>query len=150
GVTRSLAGTTGQLLEPHVADALGPSMLDTNSTPICVRVPGDASTKIVYTVLTDGPPIVIPCVPLNLLLPRRAIPPDQLVNLTFNDAGTGTNELHTALATTGGRLAELPNHGEIPLSVGTDYREEIGEQAPPDVASAGYTTDNAARATEGR
>jgi outer membrane receptor protein involved in Fe transport len=149
GSTKSLSGTTGQLNKLRVTDSLGPSMLDDTATPICVRVPGDASTKIVYTVFTDGPPIIIPCVPVNLMLPAGAVPRDQLKNLTFSDAGTGTNEMHTALATTSGRLAELPNHGEIALSLGTDYREEIGEYDPPSVASAGYTTDNTVKVTQG-
>lgn len=146
GDTKALATTTGQLLKPRVADALGPSMLDANGVPICVRKPGDPTTQIIYTIPGLG---VFPCVPLNLLAPSGSIPRDQLKNLTFTDAGHGTDNIGTLLATAGGRVAELPNHGDISLSLGGDYRSEIGSQAPPDVASAGYTTDNLALATVG-
>ena len=147
GYTNSLVGTDGQLIKPRVADALGPSMLDANGVPICVRKPGDPTTQIIY-IIQGLPPL--PCVPLNLLAPRGTIPRDQLKNLTFNDAGAGTDSLNTLLATASGRVAELPHHGEISLSLGGDYRSEVGRQAPPSVASAGYTTDNAAILTEGQ
>ncbi|HEX7841642.1 MAG TPA: TonB-dependent receptor, partial [Kofleriaceae bacterium] len=151
GISDSLVGTNGQLLRPRVADALGPSMLDARGVPICVRKPGDPTTQIIYTIpLASGSIVQIPCAPLNLLAPAGSIPNDQLKNLTFNDAGNGTDTLRTLLATAGGRVAELPNHGDISLSLGGDYRYEVGTQAPPDVASAGYTTDNTALATDGR
>ncbi|HEX8108126.1 MAG TPA: TonB-dependent receptor plug domain-containing protein, partial [Kofleriaceae bacterium] len=50
GTSDALAGTTGQLNKLRLTDALGPSMLDAGGAPICVRVPGDATTKIVYHV----------------------------------------------------------------------------------------------------
>ena len=149
GVTDALVGTTGQLLRPRVADALGPSMVS-GGVPICVRKPGDPTTQIIYTIMFADHVEAVPCVPLNLLAPSGAIPRDQLKNLTFNDLGSGTDNIRTLLATTGGRIAELPNHGEISLSLGGDYRYELGRQVPPDVASVGYTTDNVARPTDGR
>jgi outer membrane receptor protein involved in Fe transport len=147
GDTESLVKTTGQLLKPHVADALGPSMLDARGVPICVHTPGDPSTQIIYHV--QGLPD-FPCVPVNLLAPAGAIPRDQLKNLTFDDAGAGSDTMHTVLATASGRVAELPNRGDISLSLGADYRHELGLQAPPDVAAVGYTSDNSAQPTEGR
>ncbi len=151
GYTDSLIGTTGQLLNPRVADALGPSMRDASGVPICVRKPGDPTTQIIYKVPTNtGLVLMIPCVPLNLLAPAGSIPLDQLKNLTFNDAGNGTDTMNTLLATASGRVAELPNHGEISLSFGGDYRSELGRHDPPDVAGVGNTTDNAALPTEGQ
>jgi len=147
GYTNSLVGTDGQLNKPRVADALGPSMVDASGVPICVRKPGDPTTQIIYTIRGLPP---LPCVPLNLLAPGGTIPRDQLKNLTFNEAGAGTDSLNTLLATASGRVAELPHHGEISLALGGDYRSEVGRQAPPSVASAGYTTDNAAFLTEGQ
>jgi outer membrane receptor protein involved in Fe transport len=150
GETKSFLGTTGQLLNPRVADALGPSMVF-HGTPICVRIPGDPSTQIVYIISHgDGSVETIPCVPFNLLAPAGTMPRDQLKNLTFNDAGSGSDTMRTALATASGKLAELPNHGEISLSLGGDYHYEVGYQFTPSVASVGYTTDNAAKPTEGR
>lgn len=151
GVTDARIGTTGQLLKPRVADALGPSMLNADRVPICVRKPGDPSTQIIYTIMLDGGrSLQIPCVPLNLLAPAGAIPREQLKNLAVNDLGSGTDSMRTLLATTGGRVAELPNHGDISLSLGGDYRYELGRQVPPDVAGVGFSTDTAALPTDGR
>jgi outer membrane receptor protein involved in Fe transport len=147
------AGTTGQLLKPHIADSLGPSMLDADGVPICVRKPGDPTTKIIYAYMDEAfvtKHIRYPCVPVNLLTPSGSIPKDQLQNLTFNDVGDGANTMRTLLATTGGRLAELPNHGDISLSLGGDYRHELGTQVPPTVAAADYTTDNGGLPSDGR
>ena len=150
GITGALAGTTGQLLKTRVADSLGPSMRDRDGTPICVRTPGDASTKIIYRVPLAGGFLETPCIPLNLLAPAGTMPRDQLKNLTFSDAGQGNDSQRSFVVTTGGRIAELPNHGDISLSLGGDYRSEVGEQLPPEVAGLGNTTDNAAFPTEGR
>src|SRR5262249_46711185 len=131
--------------------SLGPSMRDASGTPICVRTPGDPTSQIIYIVrFDDGSILSIPCVPLNVLAATGKIPLEQLKNLTFKDAGNGTDSQRTLLATAGGRIAELPNPGDISVSFGVDYRYEIGTHAPPDVASVGYTTDNFAKATEGR
>jgi outer membrane receptor protein involved in Fe transport len=157
GIGEALVGTTGQLDKLHVADALGPSMLD-NGTPICVRVPGDATTKIIYELHPAGeeprgsgiPLQPVPCVPLNPFAPAGAIPAAQLKNLTFNDVGTGTDTLHTYLASASGRVAELPDHGDISLSLGADARYELGEHIPAEVASSGDTTDVQVQDTRGR
>jgi len=146
GATDQTSHTTGQLLKPHVADALGPSMLDDHNVPICVRKPGDASTKITYTVPGVG---IIPCVPFNVLAPAGKIPLDQLDNLTFTDAGAGKDQQQTLLATASGRIATLPHNGDISLSLGGDYRKENGELNPLDVARVGYTTDNSTERSEG-
>src|SRR5262245_21284548 len=136
GRTEWHLGTTGQLLKPRVADALGPSMRDANGVPICVRTPGDPDTQIVYNIAFDHGPRTIPCVPLNVLAPAGSIPRDQLQNLTFEDGGLGTDQLRTLLATAGGRIAKLPQ-GDISLSLGGDYRDDDGVQFPPDVALVG-------------
>jgi iron complex outermembrane recepter protein len=154
GIGEARVGTTGQLDKLHVADALGPSMLDASGTPICVRVPGNAATKIVYQLHvpeeTPGNFQPVPCVPLNILAPAGAIPAAQLKNLTFNDIGTGADTLHTYLASASGRVAQLPSHGEIALAIGGDARYEVGEHLPPVVASSGDTTDNQVQDTRGR
>jgi iron complex outermembrane receptor protein len=147
GVTSASLGTTGQLLRDRVADALGPSMLDQLGTPICVRTPGDATTRIFYKDSVGGPGT--PCVPLNLLALAGTIPRNQLSNLTFSDVGQGSDTQHTFLVTAGGPIAKLPNHGDISLSLGGDYRSETGERFPPVVASVANTTDNSAAATQG-
>src|SRR5205823_2954663 len=94
GVTSASLGTTGQLLRDRVADSLGPSMLDEHGKPICVRTPGDITTKIIYG---DPAGVAIPCVPLNLLAPAGMIPRNQLANLTFSDVGLGSDTQHSFL-----------------------------------------------------
>ncbi|HET9623942.1 MAG TPA: TonB-dependent receptor [Kofleriaceae bacterium] len=157
GKTTERLGTTGQLYLPRVQDALGPSLV-VNGTPICVKTPGDPTTQIVYKIFPPGktelarpPPHIVPCVPLDLLATR--IPPDQLKNLAFSDAGNGKDQQGTFLATTSGRIARLPHHGEITASVGADYRNEIGDQAPPSAASVSFgesSTDVGGHATDGK
>jgi outer membrane receptor protein involved in Fe transport len=143
GNTNATLGTTGQLLKARVANAIGPSMFDQSGTPICVRTPGDPSTKV------GSGPLEVPCVPLNLLAPAGTIPRDQLKDLTFTDVGLGTDSQRTFLVTMNGPVAKLPRHGDISLSLGGDYRSETGEHHPPAVASHGNTTDDMALPTEG-
>jgi iron complex outermembrane receptor protein len=143
GLTNTRGTTSGQLLDLHLGHALGPSMLDGNGVPICVERPGDATSKIVYVV-----EVTRPCVPLDLMS-SDAIPSEQLANLTYNDAIIGRNIMSTVLATASGQVAELPNRGEISLSLGGDWRREFGERLA-EVASVGYSTDNAVRPTNGR
>jgi iron complex outermembrane recepter protein len=151
GVTETHGETTGQLLKPRLVDALGPSMHDANGVPICVRTPGDPTTQIVYTVpYEDGSTKSDACVPLDLFAPSGSIPSDQLRNVTYNDVLVGTDKMRTVLATASGQVVELPNRGAISLSLGGDYRDEVGEQLPAEIASVGYTTDNAARPTRGQ
>ncbi|HEX8112928.1 MAG TPA: TonB-dependent receptor, partial [Kofleriaceae bacterium] len=158
GIGEAVAGTTGQLNKLHAADALGPSMRDADGTPICVRVPGDPTTKIIYELhAADGlgasgriPLQPVPCVPLDPFLPAGRIPQDQLKSLTFSDVGAGTDTLHTYLASANGRVAELPDHGEISLSLGGDAHYEVGNLEAPHVASTGYTTDNQVLDTHGK
>jgi iron complex outermembrane receptor protein len=144
GNTVGVLGTTGQLLKARVANAIGPSMYDESGAPICVRTPGDASTKV------GGGLAEVPCVPLNLFAPAGTIPPAQLRDLTFTDVGQGSNSQRTFLVTASGPIAKLPNRGDISLSLGGDYRSEVGEHRPPAVASHGNTTDNMAAPTEGK
>jgi iron complex outermembrane recepter protein len=147
GVTTASLGTTGQLLRGRVADALGPSMLDPLGTPICVRKPGDITTQIIYTDPSGNGGA--PCVPLNMLLPAGMIPRNQLANLTFSDVGQGSDTQHSFLVTAGGPIAKLPNHGDISLSLGGDYRSETGDRFPPVIASVANTTDNSGDNTQG-
>jgi outer membrane receptor protein involved in Fe transport len=163
GVTTAASKTTGQMFRSKLTDALGPSMLDADGVPICVRVPGDPSTKIIYKIKKSPDPedpsyTAVPCVPLNLLAPAGAIPRGQLreptfdQSITYDDEGHGSDTTRMFLVTAGGRLAELPHHGSISLSLGGDARYEVGLHSPPSAASprGGYTTDVGARFTEGR
>lgn len=151
GATQSTLVTPGQLYQPRLADATGPSMLDAAGTPICVRVPGDPSTKIVYVIRgPNGTTTTIPCVPLNLMSEAGQIPQAQLKNLTFADGGNGNDRMTVLLATAQGTIAHLPGDGSIYGTAGVDYRNEVGNQAPPDIAGAGESTAPSAQATNGK
>jgi outer membrane receptor protein involved in Fe transport len=150
GVTDSLNGTNGGLFQSRVADAVGPSMMY-GGFPICVRKPGDPTTQIIYVERVDGrPPILVPCVPLNVLAPAGTIPAEQLKNLTYKGLGNGTDSMHTTVFTANGKVAELPNHGDISLSFGGDYRDEDGDLIPTGIRVPGYLTDNVAETSQGR
>ncbi len=127
----------GDLILSHLANALGPSMIDPASgNPICVTTPGMAAT-------------VIPgCVPLNILTPNM-VTKDMINYLTFTGIQSGFNEQHTALAQAHGKIVDLPNHGDISFAIGGDYRHEQGGVQPDPLTSTGDTTGNAQAPTEG-
>ncbi|HEY0193925.1 MAG TPA: TonB-dependent receptor [Kofleriaceae bacterium] len=144
----------GELNQSHAADAVGPGLVvpqipaSNGTEPICVKTPGDPTSKINY-VVPGNPPIIIPCVPVNLLLPGGQIPRDQTRNLSYDDLAHGQNILSMVMASAGGQLAELPDHGVITMSLGGDYRREAGSQDPPSAASQpGYTTGIEAQSTD--
>jgi iron complex outermembrane receptor protein len=150
GVTSASVGTRGQLLKARMADALGPSMLDKDGNPVCVRTPGDIATQIKYRDPVGGGFLETPCVPLDLLAPSGTIPRDQLRNVTFSDAGQGGDRQRSFLVTASGPIAKLPNNGDISLALGGDYRSENGERFPPEVARVANTSDNVADVTQGK
>jgi outer membrane receptor protein involved in Fe transport len=144
GYTQSNIYTSGEIDGVRLADALGPSMLDANGTPICVRTPGDASSQIFYMNIhqlgPDGKPLKIPCVPLNLMS-AGPIPKDQLSLLVFKDQSAGVDQQTTLLATTSGRIATLPHHGEITTTIGADVRKELGDVTPFTMVEAGQSAN---------
>ena len=88
------------------------------------------------------------CVPLNLFTPGQ-VSPDAIKYLTFTSIQSGLNEQHTAQATTSGKLVDLPNHGDISVAVGGDYRFEKGAYTPDPLTATGDTTGNASAPTLG-
>jgi outer membrane receptor protein involved in Fe transport len=132
GRTDGTNSTRGNLILSHLANALGPSFKDETGTPQC-GTPGHP---------IDG------CVPLDLLTPNR-VTQEMKDYLTFTGTTSGFNEQHTALATASGKLIDLPNHGDISLAVGTDYRFERGGFEPDPLTATGDTTGNATQGTLG-
>ncbi len=138
GRTGSLNKSDGNLIKSRLAQALGPSMADASGRPICVRTPGDPKT-------------VIPgCVPMNILGPAGSIDPAAASWVTFTGVSGGFNEQQTVLAQTHGRLLELPNHGDLSVAVGADYRMEAGGTNPDPLTATGDTTGNAQAPTSGK
>ncbi|HET7500359.1 MAG TPA: TonB-dependent receptor [Kofleriaceae bacterium] len=131
---RSTATNTlhGSLIVSHLAKALGPSFIGPDG-PTC----GTPSAPI-----TDG------CVPLSLFTPGQ-VTPAAINYLTFTSIQSGLNEQHTAQATASGKLVDLPNHGDISLAVGADYRFERGSSTPDPLTATGDTTGSASAPTAG-
>jgi iron complex outermembrane recepter protein len=69
--------------------------------------------------------------------------------LTFTGVSSGVNEQRTTLAQAHGKLVDLPNHGDVSLAFGGDYRHENGAFTPDPLTSTGDTTGNAQAATTG-
>jgi iron complex outermembrane recepter protein len=134
GRNDSTQASHGDLILSHLGNALGPSFRDATG-PHCGT---SAANEI------DG------CVPLDLLHTGSGnITQDAINYLTFTGTQSGFNEQHTALATASGKLIDLPNHGDISLAVGGDYRFERGGQQPDPLTATGDTTGNANQPTLG-
>ncbi|HWU87854.1 MAG TPA: TonB-dependent receptor [Kofleriaceae bacterium] len=133
GHTTGLERNQGNLILSRLSNALGPSFTDANGVPHC-GTPGK----------------VIPdCVPMNIMGRAGSISSDQAKYVTFTGVNTGFNDQKTALAQAGGRLAKLPNNGDISLAVGADYRREAGGFTPDPLTSTGDTTGVAQAPTSG-
>jgi len=133
GRTDGTNATHGNLILSHLANALGPSFRSADG-PQCG---------------TQASPIP-GCVPLDLLTPGPGKVNQAMIDyLTFTGTTSGFNEQHTALATASGKLIDLPNHGDISVALGTDYRFERGGFTPDPLTATGDTTGNATQGTRG-
>jgi outer membrane receptor protein involved in Fe transport len=134
GRNESTQASHGSLIVSHLRAALGPTF-------------NDAGTLKCGTSKDDE---VEGCVPLDLLHPGVAkISPDAINYLTFTGTQSGFNDQHTALATASGKVVDLPNHGDISVAIGGDYRFERGGQQPDPLTATGDTTGNANAPTLG-
>ncbi len=133
GRTDGTNSLRGDLILSHLANALGPSFRDAQGAHC--GTPGNA---------------IGGCVPLDLLHPGSGnITPDAINYLTFTGTTAGFNEQHTALATASGKLLDLPNHGDVSLAVGGDYRFERAGFQPDPLTATGDTTGVATEPTLG-
>lgn len=132
GRTSAIQEAKGSLILSRVTNALGPSYVDPSAGPTCGT--------------PDAP--IAGCVPLDLLVPGN-ITPEMVKYLTFTGVSTGSNEQRTTLAQASGKLVDLPNHGDISVAFGGDYRHEAGAFTPDPLTSTGDTTGNAQAPTAG-
>jgi iron complex outermembrane receptor protein len=134
GRNEATQATHGSLIRSHLANALGESHMD-GQGPYCGATRDTA---------------IAGCVPLDLLHPGSGkITQDAINYLTFTGTQSGFNEQHTALLTASGKVMDLPNHGDISLAIGGDYRFERGGQQPDPLTATGDTTGNAFAPTLG-
>ena len=139
GHTGAINRNQGNLIKSRLAQALGPSMPDpTTNKPICVRTPNDPKT------------VIAGCVPMDILGPAGSIDPAAATWTTFTGVSSGFNQEQIVLAQGHGRLIELPNHGDLSMAVGADYRMESGGTSPDPLTSTGDTTGNAQLPTGGK
>lgn len=107
-----------------------------NGTPVCVRVPNDATTVI------DG------CVPLNVFGNAENITREMMDYINYVDHGTINDEQKSYFANLSGEIAELPG-GMLAFATGYEHREVNGNFEPDALASSGLTTGSQATATAG-
>jgi iron complex outermembrane recepter protein len=114
----------GNLIRSRTAAALGPSFVDALGIPRC------------------GTPVApIPgCVPMNILGPSGSVTPDAAAFVSFNGESTGLNEQLMVLATMHGRIARLPNNGDLSIAFGTDVRRDRAEVVPDALITLNDTT----------
>jgi iron complex outermembrane receptor protein len=134
GRTTSSQRNEGNLIRSRLSRALGPSFIDAGGVARC------------------GTPtaVIAGCVPMDILGPSGSIDPDARAYVTFTGVRSGYNQQQTVLATTHGRLAKLPNNGDLSLAVGGDFRMEAGGNTPDPLTATGDTTGNAQAPTEGK
>ena len=134
GRTTGTEKNVGNLILSRTAEALGPSFVDGNGLPTC-----------------GTPTDPIPgCIPMDILGPAGSIDPRARDYTTFTGISSGFNQQQTVLATAHGRIAKLPNNGDLSLAIGTDFRQEAGGFTPDPLTSTGDTTGNAQAPTEGK
>jgi len=133
GRTDGTQASTGSLIVSHLANALGPSFMDPAKGPQCG---------------TPSAPIGGGCVPFSVLTPNTATQ-DMINYLTFTGTRSGNNQQQSAQLTTSGKLVDLPNHGDISLAVGGDFRQLSGADQPDPLTSTGDTTGNQTAPTSG-
>ena len=123
----------GNLIRSHVANAIGPSFINASGVAQC------------------GTPtaVIAGCVPMNVLGPSGSIDTAARDYATFTGIQSGFSQQQTVLMQTHGRIAKLPNNGDLSVAVGADYRKEDGGQTPDPLTSTGDTTGNFTAPTHG-
>lgn len=124
----------GSLVLSNLAEALGPSYVDSEGNPRC------------GTAAAPGSP---DCVPLNLFGGAGTITQDMLDYIQYTGIAQGFNEMRSWTFNTSGRLAETPWGGDLALATGFEYRSEAGGFTPDPLTASGNTTGNKSDPTAG-
>ncbi len=133
----STVQSTGQLIMSRVANATGPSMLDANGNPVCVKVAGQIATKI------NG------CVPMNVLGGNGAISPEAQNYVGFNGTDTTTNRLLMQTASLSGDLFKLFADRPVGLAIGAEHRTESLKTEPDTITAHLDSSGNNGLPTDG-
>ena len=128
----------GNLLQPHVDQAVGPSFIDANGVARC----GSAGNVV------EG------CVPWNPLAPMGSTTAGSLSNPAVRDYlfATFTNTLRTttriASANISGALATMPA-GDLLIALGVEHREEQASFTPDAIVQSGQVVGVSDEPTRG-
>jgi iron complex outermembrane receptor protein len=133
--------SSGELRMPNVANAVGPSMLY-GGVPICVRVPGDPTTKI------NG------CVPMDVLHGNgnlAGVGSLQALKtyVSYDGLYKGTQDQRVIAANFGGELTRLMSDRPAALSFGLERRWESGSYQPDAFSMALESSGNNQLPTRG-
>jgi outer membrane receptor protein involved in Fe transport len=142
------AGTKhGNLRNPKIQDAIGPSARDRNGQPVCLSA---ASTPPPGTIVAVDDPSIIPgCVPLNLLGGAGTIGADQATPLSYTGVDRGINQMTALQFNTSGELFTLAADRPVSIAAGYEYRLLYGSAIPDPITVAGETTGNKGLITRG-
>jgi iron complex outermembrane receptor protein len=127
------AENRGNLIKSRLAAALGPSFIDASGNAVCG---------------TPAKPIA-GCVPMNILGASGSIDPAAASYVTYTGVRSGFSEQQGASGKAHGRLATLPNNGDISIALGGNFRREAGGTTPDPLTATGDTTGNAVEPTSG-
>ncbi len=142
------AGTKhGNLRNPRIQDAIGPSARDTTGTPVCLKAGSTPVSGVAVAV--DDPRIIAGCVPLNLLGGANTIQPDQTTPLSYTGVDRGINQMTAVQFNTSGELFPLFADRPAALAAGYEYRLLYGSSIPDPITVAGETTGNKSLITRG-
>ncbi|HET7500888.1 MAG TPA: TonB-dependent receptor plug domain-containing protein, partial [Kofleriaceae bacterium] len=100
GRTTATNSSQGNLILSRLRNALGPSFVDGSGKPTC----GTPTAPIAG------------CVPMNILGAAGSIDPQAAAYTTFTGVNSGFNQQQTVLAQAHGRIAKLPNNGDLSVA----------------------------------
>jgi len=132
---------TGNLNLLALKNALGPSFINGDGVAQC----GTAAAPISLGTGTGQ------CVPFDVLGGVSASNPDALKYINYISNATGQSKSKQYFANITGGLFDMPGDaGEFAFAAGYEHREVSGYDHPDAMSSAGYTTDLAAGAAQGK
>lgn len=126
GRNYAAARSEGNLNLHRLADTIGPSFIDASGVPRC------------------GTPtaVIAGCVPINVLGLPGSIDPAAYDYIMFAGTTSGRDVQQTGLATIHGRIAKLPNDGDLSVAAGADVRHDTSSFVPdPLITPDGTTVD---------
>jgi outer membrane receptor protein involved in Fe transport len=136
GRTTQAGSKNGNLRNPKIQDAIGPSKI-IGGRPVCLRDINDDKSVI------DG------CVPLDLFHGPPTITQDQVTPLTYTGVDRGINQMTGVQLNTSGELFSLAADRPVALAAGYEYRLVYGASLPDPITVSGETTGNKSEITRG-